>query len=53
MGPTFSRGSNFFREGGWGGGVKCLFHLETHISCNFAGGGGQGPAHPTLDPRMD
>ena len=50
MGPTFSRGSNFSREGG--GVVNCLFHLETHISCNFAGGV-KDPAPPPLDPRMD
>ena len=34
-GPTFSRGggSNFFE-----GGSNCLFHIETHITCDFLGG---------------
>ena len=42
-GPTFSRrGSN------------CLFPIETHITCDFPGGGGGGsgpPVHP-LDPHL-
>ena len=29
--PTFSRG---------GGGSNCLFPIETHITCDFPGGGG-------------
>ena len=30
-------GSNFFRGGG--GGSNCLFPIETHITCDFPGGG--------------
>ena len=39
-GPTFSRGSNFFRGGGGGGGggSYCLFPIEIHITCDFPGG---------------
>ena len=29
--------SNFFQGGG---GSDCLFAIETHITCNFPGGGG-------------
>ena len=32
-GPTFSRG------GGEVGGSNCLFPIETHITCDFPGGG--------------
>ena len=32
-GPSFSRG-------GGGGGSNCLFPIETHITCDFPGGGG-------------
>ena len=42
-GPTFSRGgggSNFIQGGG---GSTCLFPIETHITCDFPGGGGSGP----------
>ena len=31
----FSGGSNFFQ-----GGSNCLFPIETHITCDFPGGGG-------------
>ena len=37
-GPTFSRGSNFFRGGGGGGGSNWLFPIEIHITCDFPGG---------------
>ena len=37
-GPTFSRG---------GGGSNCLFPIETHITCDFPGGG-SGPPVPPL-----
>ena len=50
-GPTFSRGgggSNFFE----GGGSNCLFPIETHITCDFPGGGGSGPPVPPLDPHL-
>ena len=36
-GPTFSRG---------GGGSNCLFPIETHIFCDFPGGGGPDPLSP-------
>ena len=44
----FQRGSNIFQGGGGGptfsrgGGSNCLFPIETHITCDFLGGGGQG-----------
>ena len=34
-GPTFSSGVQLFP-----GGSNCLFPIETHITCNFPGGGG-------------
>ena len=37
--------SNFFFFGG-GGGVKMLISIETHITCDFPGGGGSGPLSP-------
>ena len=40
-GPFFSRGSN------------CLFPIETHITCDFpGGGGGLDPLSPPLDPHL-
>ena len=33
-GPTFSRGVQLFP-----GGSNCLFPIETHITCDFPGGG--------------
>ena len=50
-GLTFSRGwgSNVFQ----GGGVRMLISIETHITCDFLGGGGvPTPIHP-LDPHMN
>ena len=38
------RGSNFFQ----GVGVS----RETHITCDFPGGGGSGPPNPPLDPHV-
>ena len=38
------RGSNFFQ----GVGV----FKETHITCDFPGGGGSGPPIPPLDPHV-
>ena len=35
-------GSNFFQ----GGGSNCLFPIETHITCDFPGGGGSGSPVP-------
>ena len=46
-GPTFSRGGG---GGGGGGGGNCLFPIETHITCDFPGGG-SGPPDPPLDPH--
>ena len=48
-GPTFSR-----RGGGGGGGVgsNCSFPIETHITCDFPGGGGPDPLSPPLDPHL-
>ena len=40
-GPTFSRG------GGGGPTISnCIFPIETHITCDFPGGGGSGPPVP-------
>ena len=60
-GPTFSRGGGgptFSRGGGGnfsqgGGGSNCLFPIETHITCDFpGGGGGSGPPVPPLDSHL-
>ena len=47
-GPTFSMGVQLFQ-----GGSNCLFPIETHITCDFPGGGGgvQTPC-PHLDPHL-
>ena len=37
-GPTFSRGEGNFFHGG-GGGVQRVISIETHITCDFPGGG--------------
>ena len=52
-GPTFSRGEGKFFHGGGGGrgGVQWVISIETHITCDFPGGGG-GPHIPPLDPHM-
>ena len=34
------------------GGSKCLFPIETHITCDFPGGGGSGSPVPPLDPHL-
>ena len=34
------------------GGPNCLFPIETHITCDFPGGGGSGPPVPPLDPHL-
>ena len=48
-GSTFSRGPTFSRGGG--GGSNCLFPIETHITCDFPGGG-PDPLSPPLDPHL-
>ena len=55
----FQGGSNFFQGGGvqlFPGGVQLLipyiFPIETHITCDFPGGGGSGPPVPPLDPHL-
>ena len=44
-GSGFSRGGNFFQ------GVQMLISIETHITCDFPGGGVRTPIFP-LDPHM-
>ena len=50
------RGSNMFQGGGsnfFEGGSNRLFPLETHITCDFpGGGGGPDPLSPSLDPHL-
>ena len=43
----FQRGSNIFQ-----GGSNCLFPIETHITCDFPGGG-PDPLSPPLDPHLN
>ena len=46
-----SRGFNF--SGGGGSRVQVLISIETHITCDFpGGGGGPDPLSPPLDPHM-
>ena len=49
----FQRGSNIFQGGGptFPGGSNCLFPIETHIICDFPGGG-LNPLSPPLDPHL-
>ena len=60
-GPAISRGggggggevSTFFQGGPFfPGGSNCLFPIETHITCDFSGGGGPDPLSPPLDPHL-
>ena len=46
-GPTFSRGGSNFFQGGGGGVSNSLFPKETHITCDFPGGG-RTPCPPPL-----
>ena len=49
-GPTLSRGgggSNFFQRGS-----NCLFPIESHITCDFPGGGVRTPCPPPLDLHL-
>ena len=39
--------------GGGGGGSNCLFSIETHITCDFPGGGSGPPVPPPLDPHLN
>ena len=59
--PRIQSGSNILQGGGggstfssWrgGGGVQMLITIETHITCNFPGGGDTLPPPPSLDPHM-
>ena len=36
------------------GGIQMLFYIETHITCDFPGGGGGSgpPIPPPLDPNL-
>ena len=48
----FQRGSNIFQGGptfsrGGGGGSNCLFPIETHMTCDFPGGGVRTPCPPS------
>ena len=51
--PRIQRGSNIF-QGGFNifQGVQMLISIETHITCDFQGGGGSGPLSRPLDPHM-
>ena len=49
-----SRGGQIFSRGvkllsGWGG-VQMLISIETHITCDFSGGGSE-PPYPPLNPH--
>ena len=51
------RGGQTFLGGGGGGGesrvqVLMLISIETHITCDFRGGGGPEPQSLPLDPNM-
>ena len=35
-----------------GGGVQWVISIETHITCDFPGGGGRRTPYPPLDPHM-
>ena len=57
----FQRNLSFFKVPGGGvqffpggGGSNCLFPLETHITCDFPGGGVSGlpVPPPPLDPHL-
>ena len=50
-GQTFARWVQLFPGGGGGRGVKMLISIETHITCDFPGGGVRTPILP-LDPHM-
>ena len=43
-GPTFSRGVGVQL---FPGGSNCLFPIETHITCDFPGGGSGPPVPPS------
>ena len=58
--PRIQRGSNIFQEVnnsfsrvGGGGGIQMLTSIETHITCDFPGGGGVRTPYPPLDPHMN
>ena len=49
-------GVQYFPGGGgvllFPGGSNCLFPIETHITCDFPGGGGVQTPCPPLDPHF-
>ena len=47
-GPTFSRGGGGATFPRGGGGVKMQISIETHITCDFPGGGGFQTPYPPL-----
>ena len=47
-GSTFSRGVQLFP-----GGSNCLFPIETHITCDFSGGGGSGTPVPPSGSALE
>ena len=51
-GPTFSKGGGGVQL--FPGGSNCLFPIETHITCDFPGGGGgvRTPCPPP-DPHLN
>ena len=49
----FQRGSTIFQGVQLSpGGSNCLFPIETHITCDFPGGG-PDPLSPPLDPHLE
>ena len=46
------RGGPTFLGGGGGSRVQVLISIETHITCDFPGGGGPDPLSPPLHPHM-
>ena len=47
-----SRGGPTFSRGGGGGGLNCLFPIETHITCDFSVGGGPDPLSPPSESAL-
>ena len=50
---NYRGGPTFLGEGGGGSRVQVLISIETHITCDFpGGGGGPDPLSSPLDPHM-